>query len=224
MFFVCKKPLFLSHNIIKLIDFPFPSNTENNATTTTTTAPTTATTPQTQNISPPQHQQQHEHHDPLVRSEVMKLRHAVNGFIHDLNSGLPTITISQLDSTGTTTFLYSQLKYRLDVPNALSNNIIIQTWYEQKSNKQAVVMGNSISALISKFNSSLQKTGINGRLTFRNVNGKYVFSLTKNYDMSLLDKTMFRHVIEYFVEMSIKLYNIINPSDARTIEKVRLTK
>jgi hypothetical protein len=151
----------------------------------------------------------------------MKLRHAVNGFIHDLNSGLPTITISQLDSTGTTTFLYSQLKYRLDVPNALSNNIIIQTWYEQ-SNKQAVVMGNSISTLIIKFNTSLQKTGINGRLTFRNVNGKYVFSLTKNYDMSF-DKTTFRHGIEYFVEMSIKLYNIINPSDARPIEKVRLT-
>ena len=195
----------------------FPSHTENNA---TTTAPTTATTPQTQyNPSPPQHLQQH--HDPSVRCEVMKLRHAVNGFIHDLNSGLPTITISQLDSTGTTTFLYSQLKYRLDVPNALSNNIIIQTWYEQ-SNKQAIVMGNSISTLISKFNTSLQKTGINGRLTFRNVNGKYVFSLTKNYDMSF-DKTTFRHGIEYFVEMSIKLYNIINPSDARPIEKVRLT-
>ena len=193
----------------------FPSNTENNA--TTTTAPTTATTPQTQYHPPPQHQ----HHDPSVRSEVMKLRHAVNGFIHDLNSGLPTITISQLDSTGTTTFLYSQLKYRLDVPNALSNNIIIQTWYEQ-SNKQAVVMGNSISTLIIKFNTSLQKTGINGRLTFRNVNGKYVFSLTKNYDLSF-DKTTFRHGIEYFVEMSIKLYNIINPTDARTIDKVRLT-
>ena len=195
--------------------------TENNApaTTTTTTAPTTATTPQPQN-NPPQHQQQ-QHHQSSVRCEVMKLRDAVNGFIHTLNSGLPTITISQLDNTGTTTFLYSQLKYRLDVPNALSNNIIIQTWYEQSS-KQAIVIGNSISTLISKFNASLQKTGVDGRLTFRNVNGKYVFSLTKNYESSF-DKTTFRHGIEYFVEMSMKLYNIINPSDARTIEKVRLT-
>jgi hypothetical protein len=203
--------------------------TENNAstttntitTTTTTTAPTTATIPQPQN-NPPQHQQQqHHHHQSSVRCEVMKLRDAVNGFIHTLNSGLPTITISQLDNTGTTTFLYSQLKYRLDVPNALSNNVIIQTWYKQRS-KQAIVIGNSISTLISKFNAMLQKTGVDGRLTFRNVNGKYVFSLTKNYEMSF-DKTTFRHGIEYFVEMSIKLYNIINPSNARMIEKVRLT-
>lgn len=196
---------------------------ENNASTTTAPAPTTAITPQPRN-NPPQHQQQqhHRHHQPSVRCEVMKLRDAVNGFIHDLNSGLPTITISQLDNTtGTTTFLYSQLKYRLDVPNALANNIIIQTWYDQSS-KQAIVIGNSITTLMSKFNASLQKTGVDGRLTFRNVNGKYVFSLTKSYEVSF-DKVTFRHGIEYFVEMSIKLYNIINPSDARTIEKVRLT-
>jgi len=83
-----------------------------------------------------QQHQQHQHHDPSVRCEVMKLRNAVNGFIHDLNSGLPTITISQLDSTGTTTFLYSQLKYRLDVPNALSNNIIIQHGMNRVINRQ----------------------------------------------------------------------------------------
>lgn len=182
--------------------------TENNAftTTNTTSAPATATTLQPQN-NPPQHQQQH-HHQPSVRCEVMKLRDAVNGFIHNLNSGLPTITISQLDNTGTTTFLYSQLKYRLDVPNALANNITIQTWYEQSS-KQAIVIGNSISTLISKFNASLQKTGVDGRLTFRNVNGKYVFSLTQNYEVSF-DKITFRHGIEYFVELSIRLYNIIS--------------
>lgn len=198
---------------------------ENNASTTTAPAPTTAITPQPRN-NPPQHQQQqhHRHHQPSVRCEVMKLRDAVNGFIHNLNSGLPSIIISQLDSTGTTTFLYSQLTYRIDVPNALANNIIIQTWYEQSS-KQAIVIGNSISTLISKFNASLLKTGVDGRLTFRNVNGKYVFSLTKKcYDVILFDKTTFRHVLEYFVEMSIRLYNIINPSDAqKTIEKVRLT-
>jgi len=37
-------------------------------------------------------------------------------------------------------------------------------------------------------------------------------------------KTTLRHGIEYFVEMSIKLHNIIHSTDAmRVVEKVRLT-
>ena len=145
------------------------------------------------------------------------MRDAVDGFIKDLNSGLPSISLSQLDSSGMTSFLYTDIKFRLDVPIGIANNVIIQTWYED--NKKAM----EISTLVAKFNASLQRIGAGGRLTFRHMNGKYVFSLTKHVDPELFCKNSFRHGIEYFVEMSIKLHNIINPADVRTLEKVRLT-
>ena len=145
------------------------------------------------------------------------MRDAVDGFIKDLNSGLPSISLSQLDSSGMTSFLYTDIKFRLDVPIGIANNVIIQTWYED--NKKAM----EISTLVAKFNASLQRIGAGGRLTFRHMNGKYVFSLTKHMDPELFCKNSFRHGIEYFVEMSIKLHNIINPADVRTLEKVRLT-
>jgi hypothetical protein len=145
------------------------------------------------------------------------LRDAVDGFIKDLNSGLPSISLSQLDSSGMTSFLYTDIKFRLDVPIGIANNVIIQTWYED--NKRA----SEISTLVAKFNASLQRIGVGGRLTFRNLNGKYAFSLTKQVDPELFCKNSFRHGIEYFVEMSIKLHNIINPADVRTLGKVRLT-
>ncbi len=145
------------------------------------------------------------------------LRDTVDGFIKDLNSGLPSKSLSQLDSSGMTSFLYTDLKFRLDVPIGITDNVIIQTWYDD--NKRAT----EISTLVAKFNASLQRIGVGGRLTCRKMNGKYVFSLTKQVDPELFCKNSFRHGIEYFVEMSIKLHNIINPADVRTLEKVRLT-
>lgn len=156
---------------------------------------------------------------PQLNREVKykSLRDAVDGFINDLNAGLPSISLSQLDSLGMTSFLYTDLKFRLDVPGGIANNVIIQTWYED--NKRAT----EISSLVVRFNTSLQKIGVGGRLTFRKINGKYVFSLTKKVDPELFCKSSFRHGIEYFVEMSIKLHNIINTDDVKTLEKVRLT-
>jgi hypothetical protein len=145
------------------------------------------------------------------------LRDAVDSFIEDLNSGLPSISVSQLDSSGMTSFLYTDFKFRLDVPSGISNNIIIQTWFED--NRKAF----EISTLVAKFNASLQRTGVGGRLTFRKINGRYVFSLTKQVQPEQFCKNSFRHGIEYFVEMSIKLHNIINAADVRPLEKVRLT-
>jgi len=36
--------------------------------------------------------------------------------------------------------------------------------------------------------------------------------------------TNIRHSIEYFLEMSIKLHNIVNVTDVKSVEKIRLTQ
>jgi hypothetical protein len=141
----------------------------------------------------------------------------VDGFINDLNAGLPSISLSQLDNSGMASFLYTDLKFYLNVPGGIANDVIIQTWYED--NERAT----EISTLVARFNTSLQKIGVGGRLTFRKMNDKYAFSLTKTVDPELFCKNIFRHGIENFVEMSIKLHNIINTDDVKRLEKVRLT-
>mmetsp|Transcript_24504 Transcript_24504/g.43959 ORF Transcript_24504/g.43959 Transcript_24504/m.43959 type:complete len:632 (+) Transcript_24504:45-1940(+) len=150
-------------------------------------------------------------------AKYKSLREAVDNFIKDLNSGSPAVTIAQLDSSGTTSFSYLGLKFRLDVPEGVSDNIIVQTWYEH-SKKAA-----GISGRVVQFNASLQKIGLGGRLTFRNMNRKHAFMLTKKMDPEKFSKTELRHGIEYFMEMSIKLHNIINTTDVRRVDKIRLT-
>lgn len=159
----------------------------------------------------------HNKHQQPREVKYKSIRDAVDGFIHDLNSGLPSISISKLDSYGMTSFVYTGIKFRLDVPNTLANNVIIQTWFEHCKRTM------EITTLVVKFNASLQKTGGGGRLTFRKMNGKYVFTFTKKVDLALFEKNSFRYGIEYFVEMSIKLHNIIHPADFRKLEKVKLT-
>ena len=96
---------------------------------------------------------------------------------------------------------------------------MIQTWYEQ-SKKVA-----NISARVVQFNAALQKIGLGGKLTFRNMNGKYAFTFTKSMDPLCFSKVELRHGIEYFMEMSIKIHNIIHTMDVRKVPgagKVRL--
>lgn len=157
-------------------------------------------------------------HQP-ARPEVKyrSLREAVDTFIEDLNSNSPSITITQLDNSGITSFSYLGLKFRLEVPVGVADNIILQTWYEH-SKKAA-----GISGRVVQFNAALQKMGLGGKLTFRNMNGKYAFTLSKQMDPEKFSKTSLRHGIEYFMEMSIKLHNIINSTDLKKVDKVRLT-
>jgi len=145
------------------------------------------------------------------------LREAVDCFITDLNSGSPTVTIVPLDNSGITSFSYLGIKFRLEVPGGVSDNIIVQTWYEH-SKKAA-----GISSYVVKFNAMFQKMGLGGKLTFRNMNRKYAFTLTQKMDPETFSKTNMRHCVEYFMEMSIKLHNIININDVRRVDKVRLT-
>ena len=132
----------------------------------------------------PYNQQQHQQQSPIQPSrgssgteyKFSTLQEAVNTFIIELNSGStqPSVSINQLDNWGITSFTYLGLKFRLEVPTTgLAENILmIQTWYEQ-SKKVA-----NISARVVQFNAALQKIGLGGKLTFRNMNGKYAFTLS----------------------------------------------
>jgi hypothetical protein len=51
---------------------------------------------------------------------------------------------------------------------------------------------------------------------------KTVFSL-RGSEKDMLRCEVFQRTLEYFVEMSIKLHNLLNPGEIKSCENVRLT-
>ena len=160
-----------------------------------------------------------------VEEKFDSLREAVNAFIRDLTSRKSShapsssIDIPPLDNSDATTFSYLGLLFHLEVPSGVgSDKIMVQTWYtpHRKNSSQ-------VSSMVSQFNARLHKVDTGCRLTFRNMNGKYAFTLTKKADPEHFNKKGLRHGIEYFMEMSIKLHNLINPMDMKKVDRVRLT-
>jgi hypothetical protein len=121
-----------------------------------------------------------------------------------------------LDSSGNAHFTYNGLDFTLQVPEGLSSNVLVQTWFDH--DRKAA----GISARVVEWNRSLQEIGLGGKLTFRNIKGKFAFTLTREMKPEKFSKKELKHAIEYYLEMSIKLHNTINVSDQRKVDKVRL--
>jgi len=64
-------------------------------------------------------------------SKPLTLRQSVDMFIKELNSTSANVIITRLDSSGKASFTYNGLDYTLQVPEGLSHNIIVQTWFDQ---------------------------------------------------------------------------------------------
>lgn len=156
---------------------------------------------------------QHSRHAAKATSKT--LRESINSFITELNSGSPAISFSLLEENGTTHFSYLGIKFKLEASEL--NSFTVQTLFDH--NKKAA----SISARLVDWNKAMQEIGLSGKLTFRNINGTYAFCYNKNMEPEEFKSRTFRYIIEYFLEFAIKLHNIINVNDLKTVGKVRLS-
>lgn len=150
-----------------------------------------------------------------VKTKVKSLKESINNFITELNSGSPAISLSCLDENGITNFSYLGIKCKLEVSEV--NYFSVETHFDH--NKKAA----NISTRLVEWNKALQEIGLGGKLTFRNVSGSFTFSFTKNLEPEDYKSRTLRYSIEYFLEFAIKLHNIINVNDLKTVGKVRLT-
>ncbi len=124
---------------------------------------------------------------------------------------------------GTSEFHYLGIKFQLEVPDngpLDSQSFHVRTTYDHS--KRAA----GISVRILEWNKALQDIGVGAKLTFRNASKGpgFTFSLSsREMEGGKFSRREFRHCLEYFVEMSIKLHNIIFVNDVKRFEKVRLT-
>lgn len=151
----------------------------------------------------------------------ISLWQSVDNFINEINSASYNNIIihhdSDSDSGRKAFFTYTGLSFTLQVPCNEANNVIVQTLFEH--DRKAA----SISARIVEWNRSFQENGIRGKLAFQKGDVKFVFSLTY-ISTDRFSKTSFKHALEYYIEMSIKLHNAINVTDQKRIHKVRLLR
>ena len=135
-------------------------------------------------------------------------------------SFLCVIIPKSLDNSGITSFSYLDLKSGLGVPEGVNDNVLIRTWFEHS--RRAV----GASAKVVRFNAALHKFGPRGcgKLTYRNTNVRYAFTLAKKMDPNPenFSRTLLRHGIDHFVEMSIELHNTIMGADVPRVDKVLL--
>jgi len=154
-------------------------------------------------------------HQTQVNPKAKNLKESINAFIAELNSGSPVISISTLDDNVTTNFSYLGIKFKLEVFGL--NSYSVQTIFGH--NKKAA----SISSRLVDWNKALQEIGVGGKLTFRNINGTFVFAFNKNMEHEEFKSRTFRYSIEYFLEFAIKLHNVINVTNMKAVGKVRLS-
>lgn len=158
---------------------------------------------------------QHPAQHTTAKAQTKALRESINSFISDLNSGTPAISLSNLNDNGVTNFSYLGIKFKLDVSEV--NSFSVQTLFDH--NKKAA----SISARLVEWNKALQEVGLGGKLVFRKDGGSFTFSLNKSIEPEDFKSRTFRYSIEYFLEFAIKLHNVINVNDLKTVGKVRLS-
>lgn len=150
-----------------------------------------------------------QHQQPKASSK--RLRESIDAFITELNSGSPSISMPNLDENGCTTFSYLGIKFKLDISETKSFTVL--TSFDH--NKRAAC----ISARLVDWNKALQEIGLGGKLTFRFP----TFALSKSMDPEEFKPRVFRYSIEYFLEFAIKLHNILNVNDLKSVGKVRLS-
>ncbi len=80
-----------------------------------------------------------------------------------------------------------------------------------------------LSEKIDAWNGWLSNIGRHSRVSFVKAGQKTVFTLKgSERDMSGCD--VFQKTLEYFVEMSLKLHNVLHPRETKKVENVTLTR
>ncbi|KAL3774682.1 hypothetical protein ACHAWO_002545 [Cyclotella atomus] len=157
-------------------------------------------------------------HTPQHTAPTKSLRESINSFITELNSGTPVISLPNLDDKGISSFSYLGIKFKLEVSEVNSfSSFSVQTLFDH--DKKAA----SISARLVDWNKAFQEVGLGGKLIFKKVGGTFTFSLNKSMKPEEFKSRTFRYSVEYFLEFALKLHNIINVNDLKTVGKVRLS-
>lgn len=118
---------------------------------------------------------------------------------------------------GICAFSYRRITFVIEVPITPNAGFMVYSSFDGEADKY------KLSEKVDAWNKWFQKIGKLSRVSHVKAGQKTVFTLKgSERDMSKCD--VFQKTLEYFVEMSLKLHNLIHPKEIKAVENVCLTR
>jgi hypothetical protein len=120
---------------------------------------------------------------------------------------------------GICAFSYRKITFVIEVPIIPSSGFMVYSSFTTPPTLSPSSLQSKISAWNTWLSSSIKSKS---RVSHLQAGHKTVFSL-KGAESDLIRCEVFQKTLEYFVEMSLKLHNLLFPEERRDVENVSLT-
>ena len=151
------------------------------------------------------------------QDELVSGRVLIDSYLREISSK-SKLSVS-LDNMGICAFSYRRITFVIEVPITAHAGFMVYSSFDGD--------GDRISELSDKmdaWNTWLMNIGRSSRVSYVKAGQKTVFTLCgSEFDMNKCE--IFQKTLEYFVEMSLKLYNLLHPGgEMKAVDNVCLTR
>mmetsp|Transcript_31586 Transcript_31586/g.64461 ORF Transcript_31586/g.64461 Transcript_31586/m.64461 type:complete len:654 (+) Transcript_31586:488-2449(+) len=123
-----------------------------------------------------------------------------------------------LDGMGICAFSYRRTTFVIEVPITPGGGFMVYSSFDAADDQEI-----SIQQKIDAWNKWLATVGCGSRVSYVKAGNKSVFTL-KGSEKEMTKCDVFQKTLEYFVEMSLKLHNLLHPTETKNIDNVCLTR
>ena len=147
--------------------------------------------------------------------DLVSGRVLIDSYLREISSK-SKLSVS-LDGMGVCAFAYRRITFVIEVPITPHAGFMVYSSFDGACSKS------KLAERIDAWNIWLSNIGRQSRVSYVKAGQKTVFTLKGNEgDMGKCDA--FQKTLEYFVEMSLKLHNILHPHEAKAEKNVCLTR
>ena len=122
-----------------------------------------------------------------------------------------------LDGVGICAFSYRRITFVIEVPVTAHAGFMVYSSFDGEADRY------KLTERMDAWNDWLEKIGRHSSVHHIKSGRKTVFSL-KGAERDMTKCEIFQKTLEYFVQMSLKLHNLLHPLEMKTVENVSLTR
>ncbi|KAL7485781.1 hypothetical protein ACHAW6_011381 [Cyclotella cf. meneghiniana] len=148
-------------------------------------------------------------------NEYVSGRVLVDSYLREISSK-SKLSVA-LDGMGICAFSYRKITFVIEVPILPNAGFMVYSSFDARSVDRAM-----LSRKIDAWNKWLADIKSASRVSHVMAGSKTVFSL-RGGERDMMKCEVFQKTLEYFVEMSLKLHNILHPEEIKSIDNVCLT-
>ena len=148
-------------------------------------------------------------------NEYVSGRVLVDSYLREISSK-SKLSVA-LDGMGICAFSYRKITFVIEVPILPNAGFMVYSSFDGRSVDRAM-----LARKIDAWNKWLADIKSASRVSHVMAGSKTVFSL-RGSERDMMKCEVFQKTLEYFVEMSLKLHNILHPEEIKSIDNVCLT-